>query len=294
MIEFYIVSKCPMEGLYKNEKLARQVSASYKDAVVKRFEAPDEIPAAQKYCAENLITVHQNLWQSITDRAKAQEAAERAATELLSAPATEDVETVKEGAVVVSRVVEEKKPSNLPVVRKNTVPAKPYNNPQMQLPQWASTVIFTDGSVMPKPDGDDKERMVGGYAALLVFRSMNETEVMISGHKNYPRESAYMEMVAIYKALKRLKKYRTDGKIALFSDCMEVVNAFNSKLTGWHECGYKLKNGGRVKYWKLWKKIWKVSHKLPLRVQWIKGHAKNRWNNRCDMTAKAEAKLRVG
>ena len=34
MIEFYIVSKCPMEGLYKNEKLARQVSASYKDAVV--------------------------------------------------------------------------------------------------------------------------------------------------------------------------------------------------------------------------------------------------------------------
>ena len=61
MIEFYIVSKCPMEGLYKNEKLARQVSASYKDAVVKRFEAPDEIPAAQKYCAENLITVHQNL-----------------------------------------------------------------------------------------------------------------------------------------------------------------------------------------------------------------------------------------
>ena len=287
MVEFFIVSKCPMEGLYKNEKLARQVSASYKEAVIKRFEAPDEIPVAQKYCSENLITVHQNLWQSISDRAKAQEAAERAATEPLSVPDAQE-------AAVVSGVVEEKKSSNLPVVRKNTVPAKPYHNLQMQLPQWASTVIFTDGSVMPKPDGDDKERMVGGYAALLVFRSMNETEVMISGHKDYPRESAYMEMVAIYKALKRLKKYRTDGKIVLFSDCMEVVNAFNSKLTGWHECGYKLKNGGRVKYWKLWKKIWKVSHKLPLRVQWVKGHSKNRWNNRCDMTAKAEAKLRVG
>ena len=55
MVEFYIVSKCPMEGLYKNEKLARQVSASYKDAVVKRFEAPDEIPAAQKYCADGTV-----------------------------------------------------------------------------------------------------------------------------------------------------------------------------------------------------------------------------------------------
>ena len=146
MVEFFIVSKCPMEGLYKNEKLARQVSASYQEAVIKRFEA--------KYCAENLITVHQNLWQSITDRARAQEAAERAAMD----PAAEE-------AAVVSGVVEEKKPSNLPVIRKNTVPAKPYHNPQMQLPQWASTVIFTDGSVMPMPDGDDKERMVGGYAA---------------------------------------------------------------------------------------------------------------------------------
>ncbi len=109
MVEFFIVSKCPMEGLYKNEKLARQVSASYQEAVIKRFEAPEEIPAAQKYCAENLITVHQNLWQSITDRAKAQEAAERTATEPLSAPAAEE-------AAVVSGVVEEKKPSNLPVI----------------------------------------------------------------------------------------------------------------------------------------------------------------------------------
>ncbi len=294
MVEFFIVSKCPTEGLYKNEKLAKQVSASFKDAVIKRFEAPEEIPEAQKYCAENLITVHQNLWQSILDRAKAQEAAERSATEPLSVPATEEAETTKEEATVVGGVVEEKKASNLPVVRKNTVPVKSYRNPPMQLPQWAGTVIFTDGSVMPIPDGDDKERMVGGYAALLVFRSMNETEVMISGYREYPREPAYMEMIAIYKALKRLKKYRTDGKIALFSDCMEVVNAFNSKLTGWHECGYKLKNGGRVKYWKLWKKIWKVSHKLPLQVKWVKGHARNGWNIRCDKTAKAEAKLRIG
>ena len=41
MVEFFIVSKCPMEGLYKNEKLARQVSASYQEAVIKRFEAPE-------------------------------------------------------------------------------------------------------------------------------------------------------------------------------------------------------------------------------------------------------------
>ena len=303
MVEFFIVSKCPMEGMYKNEKLAKQVSAPYKDAVITRFQAPEEIPVAQKYCADNLITVNQNLWQALQDRVKADEASrEKATNPAEETGTTAEPALLEQGKgqeqpaenVIVGEATDEKKHSALPMVRKNTVPAKQHHAPQMQLPQGASTVIFTDGSVLPMPDGEDKERMVGGYAALLVFRSMNETEVMISGYKEYPRESAYMEMVAVYKALKRLKKYRTDGKIILFSDCMEVVNAFNSKLTGWHECGYKLKNGGRVKYWKLWKKIWKVSHKLPLQVQWVKGHARNGWNIRCDKAAKAEAKLRVG
>ena len=36
------------------------------------------------------------------------------------------------------------------------------------------------------------------------------------------------------------------------------------------------------------------NEKLPLQVQWVKGHARNAWNIRCDKTAKAEAKLRVG
>jgi len=306
MVEFFIVSKCPMEGMYKNEKLARQVSSPYKDAVITKFQAPEEIPAAQKYCADNLITVNSNLWQALQERVKADEVSSKGTAN--PADPVRETETVAEPAllehgkkqeqpaevVAVDEADNEKKPSALPVVRKNTVPAKQHHAPQMQLPQWASTVIFTDGSVLPMPDGDDKERMVGGYAALLVFRSMNETEVMVSGYKEYPREPAYMEMVAIYKALKRLNRYKTGGKIVLFSDCMEVVTAFNSKLTGWHECGYKLKNGGHVKYWKLWKKIWKVSHKLPLQVQWVKGHAKNGWNIRCDKTAKAEAKLRVG
>ena len=37
-----------------------------------------------------------------------------------------------------------------------------------------------------------------------------------------------------------------------------------------------------------------IVSKCPIEGLYKKGHAKNRWNNRCDMTAKAEAKLRVG
>lgn len=291
MVEFFVVAKCPMEGLYKNAKLARQVSGPYKDAVVTKFQAPEGIAAAQKYCEENHITVHQNLWQALLDRVKA----DQASKESVAAPAEQ--EKAKEEpveAVVVSETVDEKKASALPVIRKSTVPVKQHHNSAMQLPQWASAVIFTDGSVCPKDD--DKDRTAGGYAALMIFRFMANTEIMVSGHKKNPKGPEYMEMMAIYKALKHLKKYKLKGKgkVALYCDSLTVVESYNTKLAGWQECGWKLRNGKHVKHWKLWRKIWKASRTVPLQVNWVKGHANNKWNIRCDMTAKAEAKLRVG
>ncbi len=286
MVEFYVVAKCPMEGLYKNERLARQASGPYRDAVVTRFEAPEGIPVAQKYCEENHITVNPSLWQSLRDRAKNEEVARS-----LAAAEQEKVPEESSDSVVAGETVVEKKDTALPVVRKNTVPAKQHHNPAMQLPQWASAVIFTDGSVCPKGD-----ETAGGYAALMVFRFMANTEIMVSGHKKHPKDSEHMELMAIYKALKHLKKYKLKGKgkVALYSDCRNIVEAYQTKLAGWQECGWKLRNGKHVRHWKLWRKIWKASRKVPLQVYWVKGHANNRWNIRCDMTAKAEAKLRVG
>lgn len=304
MVEFYVVAKCPMQGVYRNAKLVKKLSASYKDAEVQRFQSPEEIPQAQKFCEEKGVLVKKTIWRGLqnavtpcedpadTASVTIEPAGNKAVETVAMSPTKDDNKPAEKTVVNESREVN--KPSALPVVRKNTMPAKQHQYPPMQLPQWASAVIFTDGSVCPREDG--KEQTAGGYAALMVFRFMANTEIMVSGHKKNPKDSDHMEMMAIYKALKHLKKYKLKGKgkVALYSDCKNIVEAYNTKLSGWQDCGWKLRNGKHVKHWKLWRKIWKVSRKVPLQVLWVKGHANNRWNNRCDMTAKAEAKLRVG
>ena len=122
---------------------------------------------------------------------------------------------------------------------------------------------------------------------------MGDAEIMISGHKARPSNAEYMELLAISKALKRLKKYNIKGKVVLYSDALGVVNKYNTHLAGWQDCGWKRADGKYIRYWKLWKKIRKNSKKIDLRVCWVKGHAESKLNKRCDEIARAEARLRA-
>ncbi len=154
-------------------------------------------------------------------------------------------------------------------------------------------VIYTDGSLVSTNEHTEEKIDSGGYAAILLFRKMNDTEIMISGHKARPSSAEYMELLAINKALKRLKKYRIKGKVVLYSDALNIVNKFNTKLAGWKDCGWKRADGKYIRYWKLWKKIYKYSKRIDLRICWVKGHAESQLNKRCDGVARAEAKLRA-
>ena len=159
------------------------------------------------------------------------------------------------------------------------------------LPENAVAVIYTDGSLVSTKRYTEETVDSGGYAAILILRNMGDVEIMLSGHKARPSSAEYMELMAINKALKRLKKYRFRGKVVLYSDALPVVNDFNTKLAGWKDCGWKKESGKYIRNWKLWKKIWKKSKKIDLRICWVKGHAESVYNNRCDVVARAEARL---
>jgi len=161
------------------------------------------------------------------------------------------------------------------------------------LPENAVVVIYTDGSLISTNKNTEEKIDSGGYAAILTFCKMDNAEIVISGHKARPSSSDYMELLAISKALKRLKKYHISGKVILYSDALGIVNKYNTKLAGWKDCGWKRADGKYIRYWKLWKKVWKYSKKLDLRVCWVKGHAESRLNKRCDTLARAEARLRA-
>ena len=65
-----------------------------------------------------------------------------------------------------------------------------------------------------------------------------------------------------------------------------VVKAINEGwLNNWIKTGFK---GGK-KNKDLWVKYFQLSKKFKIKIQWVKGHADNPYNNRCDELATTAA-----
>ena len=56
-------------------------------------------------------------------------------------------------------------------------------------PQNAEVVIFTNGSLVSSKKRTEEAIDSGGYAVILVFRKMDDAEIMISGHKRRPDQA---------------------------------------------------------------------------------------------------------
>jgi len=96
-----------------------------------------------------------------------------------------------------------------------------------------------------------------------------------------------MELVSVIYALEAL---REPCRVELFTDSQYVANAINlGWLESWKKRGWKRK-GGEVKNLDLWIKLVPLLETHDVTFVWIKGHAENEHNNRCDELAVSEAK----
>ncbi len=85
--------------------------------------------------------------------------------------------------------------------------------------------------------------------------------------------------MAVIAALQQLK--REGLNITIYSDSAYVVNAVEKKwVFGWERKGFAGKKNAD-----LWSLFLEYYHKHHLRFVWVKGHADNKWNNRCDELA---------
>jgi ribonuclease HI len=74
-------------------------------------------------------------------------------------------------------------------------------------------------------------------------------------------------------------------EVELFTDSQYIANAINeSWLLGWKEKNWKRK-GGELKNIDLWQKLDELLDVHEVRFNWVKGHAENEYNNRCDALA---------
>ena len=89
-----------------------------------------------------------------------------------------------------------------------------------------------------------------------------------------------MELMAVIAGLKALKSNQYPVKI--YSDSTYVVHAIDKGwLDKWIRTGFK----GGIKNKDLWMAFHALASNFRIRFYWVKGHAENPYNNRCDELA---------
>jgi len=134
--------------------------------------------------------------------------------------------------------------------------------------------IYTDGACSGNPGP-------GGWGAILMYG--NRKKELCGGEKSTTNNR--MELFSVITALEALKE---PCEVKLHTDSQYVANAINKGwLETWQKKGWKRK-GGEVKNLDLWKNLVPLLETHNITFEWIKGHADNEHNNRCDELAVAE------
>lgn len=129
-------------------------------------------------------------------------------------------------------------------------------------------IIYTDGSSRGNPGP-------GGYGAILQWGTV--TKELSQGFR-YTTNNR-MELMGVIAALETLKKTGLD--ITVFTDSAYIVNSVEKRwVFGWEKKGYAGKKNAD-----LWARFLKLYRQHNLKFTWIKGHAENPGNNRCDELA---------
>ncbi len=129
--------------------------------------------------------------------------------------------------------------------------------------------IYTDGSCKGNPGP-------GGWAAILLEEGAKKPFKILKGREQSTTNNR-MEMMAVIEALHFLQQQHLQNHdITLYSDSNLVIQTL---LQGWK------KKANRD----LWEELDGLNEEFDINYSWIKGHAKNKWNNECDKIAQKEA-----
>ncbi len=134
--------------------------------------------------------------------------------------------------------------------------------------------VYTDGACSGNPGP-------GGWAAVLLS---GEHRKEISGGEASTTNNR-MELLAVINALELLKR---PCEVTLYTDSQYIERAVNQGwLRAWKARGWRRRDG-ELKNPELWQRLDKLLTAHAVTFRWVKGHAENDLNNRCDALAVAE------
>jgi len=134
-------------------------------------------------------------------------------------------------------------------------------------------IIYTDGSSRGNPGP-------GGYGAILMWG--DKRKEISAGYRLTTNNR--MELMGVIAALESLTKKNIP--LTIYTDSQYIVNSVEKKwLEGWIKTDFK---GGK-KNKDLWTRFYSLSKNFAIKFIWVKGHADNPFNNRCDILATTAA-----
>lgn len=140
-----------------------------------------------------------------------------------------------------------------------------------------TVTIYTDGACSGNPGP-------GGWGAILRYKN---TEKELSGGAADTTNNR-MELTAVIEALALLKE---PCVVELYSDSKYVIDGLSKGWArGWQKRGWIKSDKKPALNPDLWERLLDLTDRHEMHYHWVKGHAENEKNNRCDQMAVAESK----
>ncbi len=135
-----------------------------------------------------------------------------------------------------------------------------------------TVTLYTDGACSGNPGP-------GGWGAILEF---NGYEKELSGGESSTTNNR-MELTAVIRGLEALKEPCT---VELYSDSKYVIDGLEKGwAASWKRRGWVKADKKPALNPDLWERLLELTEIHRLRYHWVKGHADNPKNNRCDELA---------
>ena len=137
-----------------------------------------------------------------------------------------------------------------------------------------TVTIYADGACSGNPGP-------GGWGAILEYRGR---EKELSGAEASTTNNR-MELTAVIAALEQLKE---PCAVELYSDSKYVIDAITlGWARGWRAKGWVKPDKKPAKNPELWSRLLDLLDRHEVACHWVKGHADNEKNERCDRLAVA-------
>ncbi|MCL2380588.1 MAG: ribonuclease HI [Treponema sp.] len=148
--------------------------------------------------------------------------------------------------------------------------------------------IYTDGGCSGNPGP-------GGWAYVMVQKTFQGSVVVaeeLGGEKSTTNNR--MELLAVICALKALKvNLDLSRNLTLYTDSQYVQKGITEWIHNWKRNSWRTSDKKPVKNQDLWVELDTLASGFSVTWRWVKGHAGNEYNERCDaLTQQAIASIR--